>query len=206
LALAREVRSGLEEGSGEDEQIVKAAELLSQLLWQDVEPRERGYGIRQGTGRDRIPSVEDPEQRHGHKSHGASFTGYKAPVVAGNEAEGESAAELVEQVIADTAYGSMQTRQSLGDREVIAPTVKSHRGRGMSKRTSRSTCARGGYAMSAGAGDASLDLGVGEGGARPAEGESEALCFPEGALPGVPAVRGVRDGQEASGTVRDPSL
>ena len=63
LAVAREVRSGLEEGSEEDEEIAKAAELLSQLLWQDVEPRERGYGIRHGTGRDRVPSVEDPEQR-----------------------------------------------------------------------------------------------------------------------------------------------
>jgi hypothetical protein len=158
LELARQVRSGLEEGSEEDQRIAKAAELLSQLLWQDVEPTERGYRIRQGTAKDRIPSVHDPEQRHGHKSHGKSFTGYKGAVavdtetqlvtavdvVAGNEPEGDGAAKLVEdseentaseleQVIGDTAYGSMQTRKSLGDREVIAPTVKSHRATGITK-------------------------------------------------------------------------
>ena len=126
LAMAREIRSGLEEGSGQDEEIAKAAELLSQLLWQDVEPRQRGHGIRQGTGRDRVPSVEDPEQRHGHKSHGLSFTGYKAAVVAdvesqlvtavevvaGNEPEGKGAAELVEQSEENT--GS-EVEQVIGD-------------------------------------------------------------------------------------------
>ncbi len=39
----------------------------------------------------------------------------------------------VEQVIGDTAYGSMQVRKDLGEREVIAPTVKGSRKGGFSK-------------------------------------------------------------------------
>lgn len=158
LELAREARSELEEGSAQDRRIAGAAELLTQLLWQDVEPTDRGHRIKKGTAKDRVPSVHDPEQRHGHKSHGRSFTGHKASVavdpdsrlitavdvIPGNASDGEHAAELVEatetntgakveQVIGDTAYGSMETRKELGDREVIAPTVKPHRGRGIPK-------------------------------------------------------------------------
>ena len=158
LELAREARSQLEAGSPEDERIKLAAELLTQLLWQDVEPTERGFAIKQGTAKDRVPSVEDPEQRHGHKSHGRSFTGHKGgiavdpetqlitavTVAPGNAHDGEGARELVEQaeantgsdveqVIGDTAYGSMETRKALGDREIIAPTVKPHSKRAISK-------------------------------------------------------------------------
>ena len=158
LELAREARSQLEAGSPEDERLKLAAELLTQLLWQDVEPTERGYAIKQGTAKDRVPSVEDPEQRHGHKSHGRSFTGHKGgiavdpetqlitavTVAPGNAHDGEGAQDLVEQaeantgseveqVIGDTAYGSMETRKALGDRQVIAPTVKPHSKRAISK-------------------------------------------------------------------------
>jgi len=173
LAMARQVRCTLEEGSAEDERIAQAAELLTVLLWQDVEPTERGYGIKRGTAKDRVPSVEDPEQRHGHKSHNRSFTGHKLQVATdvdsqvitdvevtpGNEPDGQSAAGLVarseealsaalegaeddndetggvtvEQVIGDTAYGSAQVRKELGDREVIAPTVKGGRGAAIPK-------------------------------------------------------------------------
>jgi hypothetical protein len=158
LELAREARSRFAAGSREDEQIRQAAELLTQLLWQDVEPTARGHQIKRGTAEDRVPSVEDPEQRHGHKSRTGSFTGYKGglavdpetqlvtavDVVAGNAHDGDGAAALVEQsehntgsevqqVIGDTAYGSMATRQALGEREVIAPTVKPRTGHGLGK-------------------------------------------------------------------------
>lgn len=150
VELAREVRSQVEADSEADRRIAEAAELLSKLLWQDVEPSERGHKIKQGTAKDRIPSAHDPQQRHGHKSHGQSFCGHKAAiavdsesqliiaaqVMAGNAGDGESAVQLVEeseantgleveQVIGDTAYGGMAVRQELGEREVIAPTVKS---------------------------------------------------------------------------------
>lgn len=149
LELARNYRSQLEPGSDEDDQLLDATQLLRELLVQDVEPTEDGYKIKQGTSKDRIPSVHDPQQRHGHKSHGKTFTGHKAQVavetqtglitnvgvIAGNASDGESAAELVEgaeqnaaceydQVVGDTAYGSVEVRKSLGEREVIAPTVK----------------------------------------------------------------------------------
>jgi len=158
LELARQARCTVEEGSEPDERIRAAAELLTQLLWQDVQPTERGYRIRRGTAKDRVPSVHDPEQRHGHKSHGRSFTGYKGAVAAdvdsqlitdvqvvpGNEPDGDSAQALVEeseantgskaeQVIGDTAYGSMQVRKELGERELIAPTVRPHSARALSK-------------------------------------------------------------------------
>jgi len=158
LALAREARSSLAAGSAEDQRIVAAAELLMPLLWPDVEPTEEGYRIKPGTAKDRVPSVHDPEQRHGRKSHGQTFTGHKGavavdtttPLVTAVEAlpgtapEGESAAALVaaseantgsavEQVIGDTAYGSLETREALGERAVIAPTVHPHRGRALSK-------------------------------------------------------------------------
>jgi len=110
LAMARETRCTLEEGSDEDARIAHAAELLTILLWQDVEPTERGHRIKQGTAKDRVPSVEDPEQRHGHKSHNRNFTGHKlqtavdvdsqvitdVDVTPGNEPDGKSAAGLVQ--------------------------------------------------------------------------------------------------------------
>jgi hypothetical protein len=151
LELARQARAEFEAGSVQDERVKRAAELLTQLLWQDVEPAERGHRIKAGTVEDRVPSVEDPEQRHGHKSHGHGFTGHKGGVAVdpetglitavdvapGNAHDGEGAPGLVEQaeantdaaveqVIGDTAYGSMETRRALGEREVIAPTVKPH--------------------------------------------------------------------------------
>jgi len=158
LELAREVRSQLEADSEADRRIGEAGELLSKLLWQDVEPVERAYRIKPGTVKDRIPSAHDPECRHGHKSRGKNFTGHKAAVavevesqliaavevVAGNEGDGASASALVKQseentgaevaqVIGDTAYGGMQVRQEMGEREVIAPTVKGTSGRGITK-------------------------------------------------------------------------
>jgi len=109
LAMARQTRCSLEEGGEADARIAQAAELLTVLLWQDVEPTERGYGIKRGTAKDRVPSVEDPQQRHGHKSHNRSFTGHKLQVAVdvdslvitdvavtpGNEPDGQSAAGLV---------------------------------------------------------------------------------------------------------------
>jgi len=149
LETARQMRAGLEADSEADRRIAGAGALLTQLLWQDVEPTEHGYKTAQGTVKDRIPSAHDPECRHGHKSQGKSFTGHKAglavdpesqlitavAVTAGNASDGEGAAQLVEeseantglqveQVIGDTAYGSMAVREELGEREVIAPTVK----------------------------------------------------------------------------------
>jgi len=158
LEVTRGVRAGLEAESEADQRLASKGQLLHTLLWQDVEATERGCRIREGTAKDRVPSAHDPEQRHGHKSHGKIFTGHKAAiaveaesqlivaaeVVAGNASDGESAASLVEaseantglgveQVIGDTAYGSMEVRAGLGEREVIAPTVKAGAHPGLAK-------------------------------------------------------------------------
>ena len=132
LALARQVRCSLDEGSAEDERIAQAAELLMVLLWQDVEPTDRGHRIKRGTAQDRVPSVEDPEQRHGHKSHNRSFTGHKLQVAVdvgsqlitdvevtpGNEPDGASAAGLVERSEENLGGGldeGVTVEQVLGD-------------------------------------------------------------------------------------------
>ena len=54
--------------SDERQRIVAAAELLGQLLLQDVERTEGGTSLKDGVSRDRMMSVHDPEMHHGHKS------------------------------------------------------------------------------------------------------------------------------------------
>ena len=58
---------------------MEAAELLGQR--QDVERQEDGPALKDGVSRDRIPSVHDPEMRHGRKSSSKRFDGHKAAVV-----------------------------------------------------------------------------------------------------------------------------
>ncbi len=106
--------------------------LLTKVIDQDV---ERGRGrrprIRQGVAPDRMPSVADPEARHGRKSSGKTYTGHKAhmaveastgviaaiDVTAPATPDGEHLAMLVAQamkltarsvdlVLGDCAYGT----------------------------------------------------------------------------------------------------
>ena len=50
------------------EAIAGAAAVLERLMAQDVEEKPKGCQIKEGTEKDRMVSVEDPEMRHGHKS------------------------------------------------------------------------------------------------------------------------------------------
>jgi hypothetical protein len=136
LALVRVARSALVVGSPDDTALVTAAGLLSRVLCQDVERRETGPAIRQGTAPDRVVSVHDPEMRHGRKSASKRFDGHKAAlavdtdsqfitavdVLAGNAPDDADALALVEQTEqatgctvdetdGDCAYGSGETRQ-----------------------------------------------------------------------------------------------
>ena len=106
-------------------------------------------------------STTDPEMRHGHKSHSKGFEGYKAAIVAetesgvilatdvraGNVHDREGAADLVaeaversgqelEEVLGDTAYGDLETRESIEalGAEVIAKAPPGTR-KGMFDRT-----------------------------------------------------------------------
>lgn len=143
LELARQARSRVPEGSRAERRLLAASQLLSQLLLQDVERKAEGeVSIRRGTSGERIPSVHDPEMRHGRKSQTVRFDGHKlglavdteeqlitaVDVMAGSAKDDEDALELVtesaqltgiavEQVLADTAYGSAENRlrfQALG--------------------------------------------------------------------------------------------
>ena len=76
LELARQALERLSADSVERQRIVDAAELLGQLLLQDVERKSGdgdadaadGVSLRDGVSKDRMLSVHDPELRHGHKS------------------------------------------------------------------------------------------------------------------------------------------
>ena len=140
LEVARQAQGELPEGSPEREVIVAAAELLGQLLLQDVERTGDGIGLKDGVSKDRMVSVHDPEMRHGHKSSSRRFDGHKAAIVVdtgsqlitavdvlpGNAPDNLGALELVErseantgvpveESIGDAAYGDGETRQAFAD-------------------------------------------------------------------------------------------
>jgi len=135
LALARGRLNAVPPGSQEEAQIRTAAELLTQLLCQDIERDEpgddgdeKGGGprLKQGVAPDRIVSVHDPEMRHGHKSASRRFEGHKlaiavepesqlitaVEVLPGNAPDSQGALELVEQSEQNTG---MQVEEAIGD-------------------------------------------------------------------------------------------
>ena len=140
LELSRQAQGELPEDGQERQRIVAAAELLGQLLLQDVERTEGGVSLKDGVSRDRMMSVHDPEMRHGHKSSSRRFDGHKAAIVVdtdsqlitavevlpGNAPDNLGALELVEQseantgvpveeAMGDAAYGDGGTRQTFAD-------------------------------------------------------------------------------------------
>ena len=147
LGMADEALASLAEGEVGRERIQRAAELMRQLIGQDVERDEGRVTIKEGVARDRVVSVHDPEMRHGRKSSSKRFDGHKAAiavdaesqlitaveVLAGNAADSEQALELtaaseentgleVQETIGDCAYGSGNTRQAFADenRKLVA--------------------------------------------------------------------------------------
>ena len=147
LELARQAWVELPEASGQRQSIVAGAELLGQLLLQDVERKsgdvdvdahaaddDDGVSIRDGVSKDRMLSVHDPELRHGHKSSRRRFNGHKAAIVVdtdsqlitavdvlpGNAPDNLGALELVEQSEASTGSvvgGSHGRRRLWGRRD-----------------------------------------------------------------------------------------
>ena len=140
LGLSRQAQEALPEGSPERQGIVAAAELLGQLLLQDVERTGDGISLKDGVSKDRMMSVHDPEMRHGHKSSSRRFDGHKAAIVVdtdsqlitavevlpGNAPDNLGALELVErseantgvpveEALGDAAYGDGDTRQAFAD-------------------------------------------------------------------------------------------
>jgi hypothetical protein len=120
--------------------LMEAADLLSQILLQDVERRAEGAILHEGVSPDRMVSVHDPQMRHGRKSASRRFDGHKdvvavdpesqlileAAVLPGNAQDHEQALAVVEQAeknaevqidetIGDCAFGDGQTRQAFAD-------------------------------------------------------------------------------------------
>ena len=100
LELARQAWVELPEASAQRQSIVDGAELLGQLLLQDVERKsgngdadadaadaDDGVSIRDGVSKDRMLSVHDPELRHGHKSSRRRFNGHKAAIVVDTDSQ-----------------------------------------------------------------------------------------------------------------------
>ena len=141
LELARQAWVELPEASVQRQSIVAGAELLGQLLLQDIERKsgdgdadvdahadaaDDGVSIRDGVSKDRMLSVHDPELRHGHKSSRRRFNGHKAAIVVdtdsqlitavdvlpGNAPDNLGALELVEASEAST--GSV-VEEAMGD-------------------------------------------------------------------------------------------
>lgn len=64
--------------------LILAYELLEKIIVQDVELGENGkYRIIQGTAKDRIISVNDPDMRHGRKTSAKLHDGYKGEIITG---------------------------------------------------------------------------------------------------------------------------
>ena len=144
LELSRQAQGELANDSVQRLRIVAGAELLGQLLLQDIERKssdgDDGVGLRGGVSKGRMVSVHDPEMRHGHKSSRRRFEGHKAAiavdtgiqlitavaVLAGNTPDNLGALELVEEseastgvaaqeAVGDAAYGDGGTRQAFAD-------------------------------------------------------------------------------------------
>ena len=81
LELSRQAQGDSAQDSAQRQQIVAAAELLGQLLLQDVERTDDGVSLKDGVSRDRVMSAHDSEMRHGHKSSSKRFDGHETAVV-----------------------------------------------------------------------------------------------------------------------------
>ncbi len=123
----------------DDPAVRQPAELLAQVIDQDVEADDDGAPqIRQGVAPDRVVSHSDPEMRHGRKSASRRFDGHKLDVIgdegselvlgvevrAGNAPDGEGAVGLLAQVqalpgiaittlLADMAYSDGDVREAV---------------------------------------------------------------------------------------------
>lgn len=154
LEVARAALADAPAADPEPRRLREAAELLAQLLLQDIDRPAEGPVLKQGVSPDRVIAVHDPQMRHGRKSAAKRFDGHKgaiavdpdsqlitaAAVLPGNAQDHERALELIEQVeanaavvveetVGDCAYGDSDTRQAFAaaGRKLVAK-VPSRRG------------------------------------------------------------------------------
>lgn len=151
---------------GQDEveigRVQLARSLLEQVLAQDVELGDDGQPqLRQGVTRERMPSITDPEMRHGRKSAARKWSGYKqhittdadtelvtavavSPASAGDGAllpqllaQQQAAGLFPTHVVGDQAYGGGALRETLTQQgvEIVAKVAPVHNGPYFSKDT-----------------------------------------------------------------------
>ena len=152
----------LPDGQDEEEavRVQLARALLEQVLAQDVEEGEDGKPqLRQGVTRERVPSLTDPDMRHGRKSAARKWSGYKQHVMTDPDTElvtavavspasagdGSMLPELLaqqqenglspSQVVGDQAYGGGALREALAEQgvEVVAKVAPISNGEFFSK-------------------------------------------------------------------------
>ncbi len=138
------------EGKELNSEATGALGLLALVAGQDVEQDDDGtWRIAQKVAKDRIISVVDPESRHMHKSRSEYRDGYKAHIAVepetglvtaailtpANVSDAKTAIDLMTnepeglEVLADSAYGSGETRAHLrrrGHRQLIKPIPLRH--------------------------------------------------------------------------------
>jgi hypothetical protein len=145
VADARAILAALEDVALDEGQ-TEAVGLLALVAGQDVEPGDApgSWRIARKTVPDRVVSTVDPASRHVHKNRTSYTDGFKAHIsvepdtglivaaalTAGNVPDGPTGAALLEnedgplQVLADSAYGSGQVRNTLteaGHTQYIKP-------------------------------------------------------------------------------------
>ncbi len=150
--IVKDARHLLTLAASAQPEAAKAASLLEQLLLQDIEVKPANdsvekASIKEGTVKGRVPSVSDPEVRHGRKSASKCFNGHKSDigvdedsqiivsfdVLPGDAGDASGALAMVEQAeantelpvedtTADCAYGGGPTREAFADadRKLIA--------------------------------------------------------------------------------------
>jgi IS5 family transposase len=129
-----------------DQEQAQLVGLLALVAGQDVEPGDEPgqWRIARRTAKDRVISTVDPDTRHAHKSRSRRQDGYKAHIAVepdtglitgcqltpGNTHDGVAVTDLLAaedepvEVLADSAYGSADTRKNLenaGHTTVIKP-------------------------------------------------------------------------------------
>lgn len=133
-----------EHGSSDAAELKDAVDLLLLVAEQDIEEKDGQIQIANGTCKDRIISVSDPEMRHGHKTSSQKSDGYKGNITVGgknhnlitavevtpaNAADSSALDELItqreenlgnpiEKLMGDSAYGGADTRLKMIEKEI----------------------------------------------------------------------------------------
>jgi hypothetical protein len=136
----RAVELANEVGCGSDE-----AEILRRVIAQDVEPGDSDGRpkLKKGVAKDRMPSISDPEMRHGRKSSGKTFSGHKAhlaveetsgvitavDISSPGDSDGKKVSALLEQseelsgnkvgqAVGDSAYGTSEAQKRAKEHQI----------------------------------------------------------------------------------------